>query len=312
MLLAFAVGWTCVRQASAAEAARVTTTVSQTSSQVAEPFWLDWTVTAPTGATVHFPATGDKLGDFDILDKQDLFDIPSADTADQRTWTRRLELESIVTGEQEVPALEIQVAGPNSSQVIRSQTVPVQIVSVLEQRGDPKQFRDIQSVVDVAVPSKPSHAYLGWTLAGFSTLAVAITAAVFTRRKRWLTPAQWAIRQLDDLEAAVHQQTGDVAASQLASIMQSFSQLHFSLPEPGCTSEELLHQLKAKQLVDRTTLEQLRVLFATAEEAKFARLPVSPTEFQAMLEQARSLVGRMTQVADSETTSTALATTEAR
>ncbi|UUO04389.1 hypothetical protein M4951_13395 [Blastopirellula sp. J2-11] len=310
VLFAVVASWTSILQASAAEPARVTTTPTQTSRHVAEPFWIDWTVTASAGVTVTFPATGDKLGDFDILDTQDLFDIPGVDSADRRTWTRRLQLESIVTGELTVPALEIQVADPNSSQILRSQAVPVQIVSVLEQRGDPMQFRDIQSVVDVAVPNRPSHAWMGWTLAGFSVVALTISAAIFTRRKRWLTPAQWATQQLDQLEAASHEQAGNAAVIQLASIMQSYAQMQFLPPEPGRTSEELLLELTEKELLDFPTLEQLRELFAMADEAKFARLPVSAAEFQAMLKLSHSLVGRLHQAADSEPTLTASKTTE--
>lgn len=313
LLLAALLAMACGHLASAAEPTRVTTTPSQTSRQVAEPFWLDWTVKAPSGARVTFPSTGDKLGDFDILDSRDLFDIPNDESGDERTWTRRLQLESIVTGELEIPSIEIQVADAQSSQVIRSEPITVQIVSVLEERGDPTQFRDIQSVVDVDVPNRPSHAWIGWSLAGFSALALAVAAVtVATRRKRWQTPAQWALAQLDELEAAMKEQDGAASATQLASIMQNFLQLQYSLPEPGRTSEEMLHVLNAKQHVDEATWKELRCLFALADEAKFAGLSVSPTQGQEMIEHARSLVRRISDVMNSEKLSPALTTTEAR
>ncbi len=313
LLLAALVALACIQQASAAEPTRVAVTPTHTSVRVAEPFWLDWTVTAPAGAKVTFPATGEKLGDFDILDRQDRFDIPSRDAADQRTWTRRLQLESIVTGELKVPAIEIQVADGDSPQVVRSQPVPVQVVSVLEERGDPTQFHDIQSVVDVAVPSKPSRAWIAWTLAGLSALALAATAvAAVARRKRWLTPGQWALGQLDDLQRSSQKQHSDAAATQLAAIMQNFLQLQFSLPEPGRTPEELLQVLTAKQCLDATTHEQLRSSFALADEAKFAGRSVSHAELETMIAQARSLVERIASATQSATPSTAPATTEAR
>ena len=315
LLLIGLIALACYSQANAntVEGVSVTATPSQTSLQVAEPFWLEFTLAAPAGAKVTFPSMGERLGEFDILDKQDRFDIPGTGAEDQRTWTRRLQLESIVTGELEVPPIEIQVTDANTSQVIRSQPVPVRIVSVMEERGDPTQFRDIQSVVDVAVPANPSRAWIGWTLAGFAALALAIAAAVVvTRRKQWLTPSQWAIQQLNELECASPNQESGAAASQLAAVMRNFLQLEFSLPEPGRTAEELLQVVQAKKFVDAATLEQVQNIFALADEAKFAGLSVSSRNLQAMIDRARSLVQRIADATDSQKSFTARATTEAR
>ncbi len=103
-------------QASAAPPATIVAKASTNSVQVAEPFTLEWTVTAPVGAKVAFPSIGKQLGEFDVVDTEDLFDIPDATAVDARTWTRRLTLESIVTGELKVPTMEIQVSESGETQ----------------------------------------------------------------------------------------------------------------------------------------------------------------------------------------------------
>jgi hypothetical protein len=94
--------------------------------------------------------------------------------------------------------------------------------------------------------------------------------------------------------------------------MRNFLQLQFLPPEPGRTPDELLDALKANQCVDATTLKQLRELFALADEAKFAGRSLSSADLDAMFEQARWLVDRIANVTDSEISSPAPATTEAR
>ncbi len=155
---------------------------------VAEPFTLEWSVTAPTGAKVVFPTIAKQLGEFDVDESTDLFDIPDANLTDTRTWTRRLTLESIVTGELSIPALEVQVTDKSGQYVLQSKAITINVTSVLEERGDPTKFRDIQSVVDVDLPVSHSNAWFWWTVGSVAGLSlVAISAVAVTRRRRWLT-----------------------------------------------------------------------------------------------------------------------------
>ena len=83
-------------------------------------------------------------------------DIPSAANAGLRVWMLRLTLESIKTGELTIPPLEAHYATDAKSttlSTVRSSPIPIRITSVLEDRANPKTFRDIKQTVDVTVPS---------------------------------------------------------------------------------------------------------------------------------------------------------------
>ncbi|MBA2112954.1 hypothetical protein [Bremerella alba] len=314
LLLAAMFGLAWIQHAHASQDPRLETTVSQSSLQVAEPFWLDLTVEAPIGAKVDFPAPGEMLGGFNVLDKQDLFDIPSRDTDDKRTWTRRLRLESLVTGDLEIPSLEIQLSEKNASHVIRSEPIPIRIASVLEGHGDPTQIRDIQSVVDVAVPQAPSHAWVWWSIGSMSGLSVVVAAvALVARRRPRMSPADWATQQLDLLEQAIPTETAESGqlASRLATILRNYLQLEFSLANPGRSPDELLETLLDNHSIDDATSDQLSLIFALVERAQFAGLPVAEKQFLDAIDRARLLVTRIAKDSETNASPADHATTEA-
>lgn len=163
-----------LNHASAGQPAGVVAKASTSSVQVAEPFSLELIVTAPAGSKVTFPSAGKNLDDFDVLATHDLFDVPDVEAVNARTWTRRMTLESIVTGNLHISPIEIQINGDAGSQVIRSNPITVQVVSVLEDRSDPSKFRDIQPVVDLTVSAPASNAWVWWTMGGAAGLAASL------------------------------------------------------------------------------------------------------------------------------------------
>jgi hypothetical protein len=285
-----------LNQANAGQTAGMVAKASTSSVQVAEPFSLELTVTAPAGSKVTFPSTGKNLDDFDVIDVQDLFDVPDAKIADARTWTRRITLESIVTGKLNISPIEIQVSGDEGSQVIRSNPITVQVVSVLEDRSDPAKFRDIQSVVDVAVPTPASNAWVWWTMGSAAGLALfAAAGLVVFRRGKWMTPKECALQELDKLEKSVaYDNAGsESTALSLSKIVREYLLLQFSIPESGHTGEELVRLIESEQPVDEEIASQLRELFGLADKAKFAALELSQAGLRSAINDARHLVQRI-------------------
>ncbi|MCA9170134.1 MAG: hypothetical protein KDB23_20800, partial [Planctomycetales bacterium] len=137
------------QDASAGTKTRVDVSASKSNVQVAEPFAVELTVVAPEGTQVTLPPVAAQLGEFDVVDHHDIADVPVA--GGQRIWTRRLTLESIVTGKWEVPVMDIQTRTGSTAQIVRSEPIPIHVASVLEGRADPSKFRDIHSVVDLPV-----------------------------------------------------------------------------------------------------------------------------------------------------------------
>ncbi len=304
-------GWqqASAAQASSNDAPSVTREVSSQDVQVAEPFTFDLEVTAPKGTRIVMPALGSKLGDFDIIDQRELNDLPSESSPEQRIWTRRLTLESIVTGVLEIPSLEIRATQNGESEILKSNPISIRVISVLEDRADPTQFRDIHSVIDVNAPEPRSNSLIWWIAGGAGLSAFAAAAvAMAVRRKRWLTPVQWAIDELDLLKssAAVASGESDSICRELSRIVRDYLELQFEIAAPEQTTDELLQIITSGGRLDLETQQQFGRIFEAADQVKFAGLQLSPQELDAMIDEAAQLVkqtGDLAELtsADSET-----------
>ena len=275
------------------ELAEVTVRVSSSAVQVAEPLTFEVTVTAPAGATVVLPTVTDQLGRFDVIDHHDVMDVPEAVGAGRRTWTRRLTLESILTGDLEVPSLELQVAVDDRRQLLKTEPLPVRVLSVLEGRADPSQFRDIQSVVDVDIPQSASRAWVWWTLGGVGAIAVFLAAlTAIARRKTWITPNVWAVRELKQLRnsTAVESVDSDVVCQELTTIIRDYLQLQFDISASVQTTEELLCVVGTGKLLEPATASGFEELFLVTDHVRFAGLRLAHPQLTNIIEKALRLI----------------------
>ena len=271
----------------------VTAKTSTGSVQIAEPFTLDVTVTAPEGAKVTFPAISDKLGEFDIRGSHDAFDVPAQDA---RTWTRHFTLESITTGDLEIPPLDIQVNGSGDASVVSSAVINVRVASVLEDRSDPTSFRDIQSVVDVEVPVVKSNAWLWWPIGGAASITfLAIMSGAISIRGKWLTPKEWAIGELDNLETSVDASTIDSGAAieKLTEVARSYLLLEFGIEDSSRTPQELVQEVVMGKQINAETTNRLNGLFTLADRARFAGFELSTAGIKSAIKDSRHLIQRI-------------------
>jgi hypothetical protein len=273
--------------------AKVISKTSNTTIQVAEPFTLESTVTAPTGSKVDFPSIGKSLGKFDVSDQVIRADVPSADEVNQRIWTQRLTLESIVTGDIEIPSLEIVVRRGANVQILKTEAIPIRVASVLENRADPTKFRDIQSVVDITVPKTVSHAWIWWTLGGFGVLATAALMLItVANRKTWITPNVWVFRELDQLRHsdAMRSSDSELVTENLTSILRDYLELQFTIASPMQTTKELLHEIEANKLMSAEMAKGFAALFENADLARFSGLQLSSPELTKTIDDAQRLL----------------------
>ena len=278
--------------------AKVEATVTKTDVQIAEPFQLELTVTAPSGTRVSLPAIGDRLGEFDVLDSQDLADIPSDTSAGQRIWKRQLSLESIVAGDLQVPELEIQTVNGTESQTLSTQPISVRVLSVLEGRADPTQFRDIQSVVDVSVPQPESYSWVWWAAGGMGIASFAVASiAIVARRKTWLSPVEWAEQELDALQSSEAMQANDseTISQELSTVLRDFLELQFEISTPVQTTNELLSDVNHRKILQPELAKRFSKLFAIADEAKFAGLNLTESQLNKVFDEARSVINEASQ-----------------
>lgn len=273
--------------------ATVISKVSGTTVQVAEPLTLELTVTALAGSQVVFPSIGKSLGNFDVTQQIDRADVPTAGDVNQRVWTRRLTLESIVTGDVEIPSLEILVRNPAGSRTLKSDSIPVRVTSVLEDRADPTQFRDIQSVVDIEVPQPASRAWLWWTLSGIGGVAtVAVLFMAVGKRRTWMTPNAWAIRELEVLRNSDAMKSNDSATvtENLTTILRDYLELQFDIAAPVQTTRELLLAIEAGRYMSVETTKGLSDLLENSDLARFAGLKLTHAELETAIDDAQGLI----------------------
>jgi hypothetical protein len=164
---------------------------------------------------------------------------------------------------------------------------------VLEDRSDPTKFRDIESVIDLTIPTVETSSVAWWALGGFSFMAAALAIGmVVSRRDKWMTPNQWATARLDQLEHAIQMQSAERedATMQLSNIVRDLLLMQFNIPESGRTPQELLKKLHSQKRLDKATVNQLGELFILADKAKFAGLHLSPEGLQSAIKDTRGLI----------------------
>jgi hypothetical protein len=278
-------------QSLAAEVA-VSVDISKNSVQVAEPFTVETRVTAPAGTHVNFPEVPPTFGELEVVDSQDAFDIPDPHDPALRTWTRQVTLESLVAGEHAIPSQEIQTEHDSEKEVLRTRQQQVEVVSVLENQVDPLSFRDIKTTVDVEVPRERSYAWVAWLAAGVATLGACTAAvALVATRKKWTTPRQWAVGELDRLQQACATETLGTKAvfTRLETIVKTYLEVQFSIPATQQTTHQLLEELA---LVDGTSdlTDKLADLLEAAKQARYAGWELDSRELQQATCDARELI----------------------
>jgi hypothetical protein len=279
------------------EPATIKASVSVSAVQVAEPFLLEIQCVAPVGTRVNFPAVSEKLDEFDVINHRDAFEIPLETDSKQRSWTRQMTLESIVTGDLTVPAIEVQISDGAGTRRLASNRLDVKVLSLLEDRPDPKNFRDVKPLVDIEIEPVSSYAWVGWLaggLAGGLFFAGALIAVV--RHKRFITPLQWANEEFDQLEQsfASSRRTGaaisEQVSNELSLIVREFLEMQLEVSASNQTTVELLTAINTTGVVDEQTAEQIHQLFALADQAKYGGLALSETQLETAINEGRRLV----------------------
>lgn len=278
----------------------VSISMSTTSVRVAEPFRVTYELTSPSEKSLVWPAVADQLGPFDVINSQDLFEIP-VDSG--RMWRRTLTLESIQSGALEIPSLTVNIVSSDSNniqakpiEVIKIAAQPVTITSVLEGRADPTQFRDIQSVVDVEVPVKENSQWTIWGMTSLGSIALACIALVILAvRGRSITPEKWVLQQLDALSESVGENRVEnhQKITELTDIAKRFLALQYDIPTSQQTTHELSQMLADQNIGSTQVQDDLNNVLSLADEAKFAGLNLSVDELQAAIQTVRGSVSEL-------------------
>jgi hypothetical protein len=286
--------WIALGNSSDTEAVKITAHVSSREIRVAEPVEFEVRVTAPSGSKVIFPVVTSQLSNFEVVHHLDRFDIPSTRSVSERTWTRKLTLESLQPGEMTLSSIEVQVVGPQVTQALRTEPLLVRVLSVLPEGANPQDFRDIQSVVDVAVPETPSRVWFWWSVGVLLACFFSIVAVIKIRPLLAPTPPVWALREIATLENSASFLSADAVAvfQQLTTILRRYIELQFNIPAQAQTTDELTRVITAENILNDAHVKLFSKLATTADEVKFGQQRSTRAELATAIDDARQWIGK--------------------
>jgi hypothetical protein len=269
--------------------------VDKSAARVAEPIRLMLELEAPQGSRVELPKLGERVGGFEVLKSERLNDLPSERGATTRRWIVTAVLETLKTGDFAIPSLPVQYAtDPHATSLKSLATNPLQIriIGVLEDRADPRKFRDIAGTVDVAVPTQDSHALLWVLAAGGGALVAALFAAAIWKRRGGPRPYEWALVEIANLEAiSVHSsQQGEAVLSELFRVIRGYFEAEFDETTSSSTSREFLRKATKQAGLNEQCRKRLAWMASLADEVKFARLNVDDQQVREAVKHAKAFL----------------------
>ncbi len=192
----------------------------------------------------------DQVGTYQTPNLSILFKVPDANHPDQK-----------IEGNIKVPSIKFEVK------------------SVLNLQGEPKDIRDIKTVVDI--PQK-----WPWHLLGPLLALLALAAALFIQRKRGssgnsnharpLLPHEVALRELEILRKKQLLERGAVQEHyfQLSEIFRRYLGARFGVPAMDWTTEEIAGNLDRLEGLSDSLKDALVAILGKADRVKFAKAAI--------------------------------------
>lgn len=278
---------------------KVTVDVEPKSARVAEPIRVSLSVIAPRGSDVLLTKPPrDLLEPLELRDDRTRRDWPLPDQPDLRLWSAEWIVETTRTGSWQIPPLDVRyrTAGSETWQQLRTSPIDIEIESLLEQRADPLEFRDIKPAVNVVPPSAARRgpwAWWAWWAAGAVLLAAALAVLVWRRRRRRSpSPRELALAAIGRLEQ--RHRSGSISAAEvcgsLSSILRALIQATAPMPAVTSTTEELSDWAAGNSPLNRAHQAVLVELLQRADRVRFARLEQDRGQIGASIVQAQALV----------------------
>jgi hypothetical protein len=276
----------------------VMSSIDKATASVAEPIQLKLIVQAPPGSRIAWPPLDKTLGMLELTHLTKSNDVPSDSNPNLREWVLQLTLESIKTGDLAIPPIDIRYATDSNAefQAIQSSPLRVHISSVLEERPDPKRFRDIKQTVDVQVTPASSKSWVLWASGSATAVALLLMATAVRRRNRGLAPAAWALASIADLEGkGAAEADATCRFNEVVEIVREYLEIEFGVDALSRTTNEFLSGAVYEIDLPPKTTERLKWLASVADEIKFARLDIGTQHFEQAIVQAKALVAECDQ-----------------
>ena len=280
----------------------MTVDIQPASTRVADPVTIRLRVDAPEGSSMTFPSFEGTLGTWLIVDADLIAALPVEGQNKTRRWLATVQLESLETGEIQIPSLEVtyQLPGTRSTSeqqpegVLRSKPMKVAVASVLDAKEDPVNFRDIKGPTEIQ-PNVTRATRLPWVMAVLGAL-LGVAGVAYYRRRSAPDAGTWARQQIERVESefkngAIDDQT---LYSRLSTLLREFLQAELKIPATAESPEEIRHELSRLEGFD-SVVGQVTQYFQTADEQRFSgQHPSASGPVEPPFEALRSIIHDVT------------------
>ena len=291
-------------------------------TQVAAPLQYRVTIDAPPGATVDLPPIAgvsvneskeitivdQRFADFLLTRIEVKRDLPLGSGNGKRRTQLILEIESLKSGLQQTPALEVvyrladsarEFSTSDSEGAILIPALGVKIGSVLQAEDTPMAFRDIKNAIATSGEIREKNSPVSLLLfVAFG--AVFISLVWWFRYKRCPKPEQWAFQRVDELQHAY--ESGSITITEvydaLSMVLRQYVQAAWQTPATALCTAEFLDVLKQDGL-SAEVVAAADAILSKADLSKFSPVPATPVESEcSAFEQTRCVIQESVRLTD--------------
>ena len=88
----------------------------------------------------------------------------------------------------------------------------------------------------------------------------------------------------------------ETVSQELSTVLRDFLELQFEISAPVQTTKELLSDVSHRKILQPELTKRFSKLFAIADQAKFAGLSLTESQFDKVFDEARSVITKASQV----------------
>ncbi|MFO0972416.1 MAG: DUF4381 family protein [Phycisphaerae bacterium] len=289
---------------------KVTVRLNRDRMTIADPVQVTITAVALPQVEVRMPKFGSPLPGFSV---RDFREHSPAEGEATPTWRQEYRLESFLSGEFELPAIEVKfsdrrgaagggdgAAGatsrPTIESAVRVSGVKLTVESLLSGQFDPQKFNDLKQPATLPLPARYRAAL--WA-GGAAAVLLAAGGLAWWRRRRaaaetrvQMPPHQWALLELERLVAEDLLSAGQVTEFyyRLNGLLRRYIELRFGLAAAEQTSEEFIRALEHDGRLAGQYKPMLRQFVAACDPVKYARHLPGKAEIEEVFGAARDFI----------------------
>jgi hypothetical protein len=258
---------------------------------LADTFIVELEAVAQDGYEVTMPRAEVLMKDFGLRDWKD--QGKKLDEKGRVVRLVRCELDPIVSGKYEIPALEFTfrktgAADPNEAapeHTVSTEPIEVEVTSLLKEQKEKLEIADIEGVLDM--PRQYGH--LWWWVGGCAALAAATGAWLLLRKTKGkgaaavMIPAhELAYQRLRELVAEDLIGQGRIKEfyERVSNILRHYIEDRFDLRAPERTTEEFLFELGSSRALESDDKERLKEFMTHCDLVKFAKFQPDAAQIQ--------------------------------